>query len=65
MASISWIGIRHPSYQLQLHHFYLFSAFLFFRGEGWGVTKGPKRLKTQNQEKALFAEKQRKRLSLL
>lgn len=27
MAPISWIGIRHPFYQLQLHHFYLSPAF--------------------------------------
>lgn len=58
MAPISWIGIGHPSYQLQLHHFYL-SLFFFWEGMGGEMTNGPKRLQSQNQEKSLPAEKQR------
>lgn len=48
MAPISWIGIKHPSYQLQLHHFYLSSAFPFGRGEV-GSHKWA-RVQPQNQE---------------
>lgn len=45
MAPISWIGIKHPSYQLQLHHFYLSSAFPFGRG-GVGSHKWAKQSST-------------------